>query len=103
MAGARPWRPGASTVRGAPSSSPTEAPEYNETGVPGSDDVWMAAIGPAVQRDGATAHASGGCAHSAQVAASLLAALGEDGRAFSRLPGQREAAPPLAFIAPPKN
>lgn len=80
---------------------PTDAPQYNETGVPGSDNVWMAAIGPAVRPAGARAYAQGGCAHSAQVASSLLTALGLDWRPFAHLPGQRVAAPPLAFIAPP--
>jgi hypothetical protein len=77
--------------------TPKEAPEYNETGVPGSDNVWMAAIGPAVDPAGAAAYRGGGCARSRQIAASALTALGVDWRGLGP-----DVGAPLSFIAAPR-
>jgi len=46
--------------------------------ITGSNQTWIAAIGPAVGP-----LASAGCAHSDQIAATILVALGEDWRGFS--------------------
>lgn len=71
---------------------PDDGPAYRTTGVIGSDKVWFAALGVAVARD---RPAPSACQHSAQIAASALAALGEDWHHFAP-----EAAPPFWFIRP---
>ncbi|MDR3508954.1 MAG: hypothetical protein P4L64_13755 [Caulobacteraceae bacterium] len=81
--------------------TPKDFPQYNETGVVGSDNVWFAAMGPGVKRDVASGPGAGECLHSAQVAASLVTALGEDWRAFSRQSAHDQAAPPFPFIGAP--
>lgn len=63
-------------------------------GYPGSDAIWLAAIGPGVRP---AASAAGTCLTQGQVAASALAALGEDWKAFDPA-----AAPPLPFFATPR-
>jgi hypothetical protein len=73
--------------------NPDYQPQYNATGVKGSGDVWFAAIGPAVRREGATTQAAGQCAETRQVAASGLSALNEDWRRFDP-----EAGAPFPFI-----
>jgi hypothetical protein len=75
--------------------NPTYQPQYNETGVTGSGNVWMAAIGPAVKPEGAEAYRHGACAYSKQIAASAVTALGEDWKSFN------PDSEPLAFIAAP--
>jgi hypothetical protein len=60
---------------------------------PGSDATWLAAMGPGVR---SRARPTGGCATSSQVAASALAALGLDWRAFDV-----KAAAPLEVFARP--
>jgi hypothetical protein len=74
--------------------NPDYQPEYNKTGVIGSDNVWFAAMGPAVVRSGAADYRGKTCAESRQVAASALQALGQDWRAFDKGAGA-----PFAFIA----
>ncbi len=71
---------------------PADGPEYVRDGVPGSTEVWFAALGPGVGR---ARPAPGECATSAQVAASVMAALGQDWHALGP-----QAAPPFAFIRP---
>jgi hypothetical protein len=73
--------------------APDYLPEYRKTGITGSNNVWMLAIGPAVRPAGANAYHGGACAGSNQIAASLLTALGVDWRAFDAGAGA-----PLAFI-----
>ena len=73
--------------------NPKSQPEYNGVGVPGSANVFMAALGPAVKREGAAAYRGGACAYSQQIAASALTALGLDWRVFATDIGE-----PLAFI-----
>lgn len=83
--------------------TPKDAPEYNATGAIGSDNVWFAAIGPAVKPAGVKAYQTGECARSAQAPASILTALGLDWRAFSPRPGATPAVSPAApwrFFAP---
>jgi len=76
--------------------NPDEQPQYNETGVTGSGNVWIAAIGAAVDRPRAGDYRGGACAQSRQIAASILTALGEDWRDF-----RADAGAPLAFIKAP--
>lgn len=76
--------------------NPTYQPQYNGTGIAGSGNVWMAAIGPAVKREGAEAYRGGVCAYSKQIAASAVTALGEDWKSFNP-----DAGEPLAFITAP--
>lgn len=73
--------------------NPKEQPQYNETGVTGSGNVWMAAIGAGVEPEKAKVYRSGSCAYSKQIAASLLTVLGEDWKSFGKDVGE-----PLAFI-----
>jgi len=73
--------------------NPDYQPQYNETGVEGSGNVWFAAIGPAVRREGANTQAAGQCAETRQVAASSLSALDQDWRQFDP-----EAGAPFPFI-----
>jgi hypothetical protein len=73
--------------------NPTYQPQYNQTGVVGSGDVWFAAIGPAVRREGAAAYSGGACAETRQLAASALSALGQEWRTFDA-----EAGAPFAFL-----
>ncbi|WP_162148537.1 alkaline phosphatase family protein [Asticcacaulis sp. AC402] len=63
--------------------NPTYQPEYNETGVTGSDKVWFAAIGPSIDPAGETGLAAGGCAQTHQLAATALTALGLDWQDFA--------------------
>ncbi len=74
--------------------NPDYQPEYNKTGVIGSDNVWFAAMGPAVVRSGAAEYRGKNCAESRQVAASALQALGLNWRDFDKGAGA-----PFAFIA----
>jgi hypothetical protein len=76
--------------------NPKEQPEYNATGVTGSGNVWFGAIGAAVNPAGAAGYRQGACAQTRQVAASALAALGLDWRAFGAGIGA-----PFDFIAAP--
>jgi hypothetical protein len=76
-------------------------PAFAKTGVVGSGQVWMAAIGPAVKRERAGAYTPGHCAHSEQIAASLLTALGEDWRAYEGPAPGKALAQPLDFIVNP--
>ena len=73
--------------------APDYLPEYRKTGITGSNNVWMVALGPAVRPSGAGAYRGGACAGSNQIAASMLTALGADWKAFDAGAGA-----PLAFI-----
>jgi len=76
---------------------PKYQPQYNGKGVEGSQNIWVAAIGPAVRPEGAAAYGDGKtCALQAQIAASVVAALGRDPASFGK-----DVAPPFAFIRKP--
>ena len=75
---------------------PDYQPEYNGTGIVGSDAIWVAAMGPAVDRDGASKYKGGDCALQAQIAKSVIVALGGDPATFTP-----DAAAPFAFIKKP--
>jgi Type I phosphodiesterase / nucleotide pyrophosphatase len=53
-------------------------------GVPGSDQTWIAAIGPRVRAGGSLPSRTGACAGLNQLAATALTALGQDWRAYDR-------------------
>lgn len=76
----------AAAVRLAPSDYLIQDPD----GFPGSEETWFAAIGPAVHAALPVALKPAACLTQSQIAASALAALGEDWRAFDPA-----AAPPL--------
>jgi hypothetical protein len=76
---------------------PDEDPAYRQTGAIGSDQVWLAALGPAVNAKAKVAYDLAHCAHSAQLAASVATALGVDWHGLSPRPGV-SAAPPFAFV-----
>jgi hypothetical protein len=79
--------------------NPKEQPQYNETGVTGSDNVWFAAIGPGVDRPAsARYHAGTICAESRQVAASILTVLGEDWHDLGR-----DIGAPFGFVVAPRR
>jgi hypothetical protein len=61
-------------------------------GFPGSEEIWLAAIGPAVR----SASKGGACLGQNQIAASALTALGQDWKAFDA-----GAGPPLSFVTKP--
>lgn len=63
-------------------------------GIPGSDQTWIAAIGPRVRAGEMPLAPAGSCAGLDQVAATALTALGQDWRAFNR-----DAGAPLAIFA----
>ncbi len=73
--------------------APGYLPQYRKTGVTGSNNVWIAAFGPAVRPEGAASYRGGACATSSQIATSLLTALGVDWRGFDAAAGA-----PLAFV-----
>jgi hypothetical protein len=52
-------------------------------GIPGSDQTWMAALGPSVSARAADPYAGRACAGLDQLAATALTALGQDWRAFN--------------------
>lgn len=62
--------------------NPTYQPEYNETGVMGSGNVWFAAMGPTVQPNMPSAYTDGNCAETRQIAASVLTALKMDWKGY---------------------
>ena len=64
------------------------------SGLAGSDEIWLAALGPDIQ-PGATVGQGGACATNGQVAATALTLLGQDWRAFDD-----KAAPPLPILKP---
>jgi hypothetical protein len=76
--------------------NPTYQPQYNATGVIGSGEVWIAALGPKIERKRAAAYSLQNCAYSAQIASSALTALGLDWRAFDPTIGK-----PLSFVRKP--
>ncbi len=76
--------------------NPTYQPEFNATGVIGSDEVWIAALGPTIDRAKAPAYTLQNCAYSAQIASSALSAVGLDWRAFDPT-----IAKPLSFVKKP--
>ena len=67
--------------------------DYTKTGIEGSNQIWFAAIGPAVK---SSPVASGTCLRQNQVAATALGALGTDWHAFDSGAGM-----PLPFLAMP--
>jgi hypothetical protein len=77
--------------------NPKEQPQYNETGVVGSGNIWIAAIGPGVDPARAAAYRKGACAQQRQIAASILTTLGEDWHALGT-----DAGAPFDFIVAPK-
>jgi hypothetical protein len=74
--------------------NPDYDPQFNQTGVIGSGDVWFAAMGPGLKSGERRAYRGGPCAESRQIAASILTLLGEDWTVFDA-----GAGPPFAFIA----
>jgi len=62
----------------------------DKAGFPGSEQIWLAAIGPAVDPSAITSATfdSGQCFSQNQIAASALTALGEDWRAFDAKAGE---------------
>jgi hypothetical protein len=76
--------------------NPEYQPQYNGIGVVGSDEIWIAALGPAVTGSGRDSYRNGRCVHQAQIAKSIVVALGGDPGTFTA-----EAAAPFAFIAAP--
>lgn len=76
--------------------NPTYQPEFNATGVVGSGDVWIAALGPKIETSKAAIYTQNNCAYSAQIASSALTALGQDWRAFDP-----EIGKPLSFFKKP--
>lgn len=75
---------------GRGTEGPTTWKDHNRH-TPGSDATWLAAIGPGVRKPVAPTE---GCASSSQIAATALAALGMDWRAFDP-----SMAPPLPILA----
>jgi hypothetical protein len=67
----------------------------DKAGFPGSEQIWLAAIGPAVEAAWPEIEffGSGKCLSQSQIAASALTALGEDWRAFDAKAGE-----PLPFF-----
>ena len=64
--------------------------DYTKTGIEGSNEIWLAAIGPGVH---AAPVAAGSCLSQSQIAASALTALGEDWTGFDAGAGK-----PLGFF-----
>jgi hypothetical protein len=81
---------------------PDEDPAYRETGAIGSNEVWLAALGPAVNARDKDTYDLAHCAHSAQLAASIATALGVDWHRLAPRPGV-SAAPPFSFVTPGKR
>ena len=79
------------------SLNPDYQPQYNGKGVIGSNEIWVAAIGPAVSGKGRDTYLNGQCVKQAQIAKSIVVALGGDPDTFSA-----SAAAPFAFIAAPR-
>lgn len=77
--------------------NPTEAPQFNDTGAIGSDNVWIAALGPSVVKSAVSAR-QGVCFHSGQIAASALTALELDWKTFRPRPDGQSTLAPLSFI-----
>ncbi|MEZ5892237.1 MAG: alkaline phosphatase family protein [Parvularculaceae bacterium] len=75
---------------------PDYQPQFNGKGVIGSDAIWVAAMGPAVNRNEAARYDADNCALQAQVAKSVVVALGRDADEF-----EDDAAPPFDFIRKP--
>ena len=78
--------------------NPNYQPQYNATGVVGSDAIWVAALGPSVSRGGAQRYRDGNCGLQAQIAKSIVVALGGDPARFTA-----EAAESFAFIVKPRQ
>jgi hypothetical protein len=78
--------------------NPEYQPQYNGIGVVGSDEIWIAALGPAVTNSGRESYRNGRCVKQAQIAKSIVVALGGDPGTFTA-----EAAAPFAFIAAPRQ
>ena len=78
--------------------NPKYQPQYNGIGVVGSDEIWVAALGPAVTSGGRDSYRNGRCVAQAQIAKSIIVALGGDPGTFTA-----EAAAPFAFIAAPES
>ena len=74
--------------------APAEYTIQDPEGFPGSDQIWIAAIGPGVHAVPQISLKPAACFTQSQIAASALTALGEDWKAFD--PG---AAAPLPFFA----
>lgn len=83
------------TDHGRGEGAPAAWRHHGKAGFPGSDAVWIAAIGPGVQPG---AQLTGACATSSQIAATALSVLGEDWRSFDPA-----IAPPLAILRPPSR
>ncbi len=77
--------------------NPDYQPQYNGKGVVGSNEIWIAALGPAVTSQGRDSYRNGHCVKQAQVAKSIVVALGADPDTFTPA-----AAAPFAFIASPR-
>ena len=77
--------------------NPDYQPQYNGKGVTGSNEIWIAALGPAVTSEGRDSYRNGHCVKQAQIAKSIVVALGGDPDTFTTA-----AAPPFAFIVAPK-
>jgi len=75
--------------------NPTYQPEYNQTGVIGSGEVWFAALGPGVDARQRRGYRDGACAESRQVAASIATLLNQDWRRFDAGAGA-----PFDFVRP---
>lgn len=86
--GAEDWREHGTAAYYA--KYPDDGPAYVANGIPASVDVWFAALGPAVMPG---RPAPGACATSAQMAASVMAALGVDWHGLGP-----DAAAPFPFI-----
>jgi hypothetical protein len=67
---------------------------FQPKGIPGSDQIWMAAIGPRIAAGAARPQGGGDCTGLNQLAATALAALGQDWRAYNP-----DAGPPLEIFA----
>jgi hypothetical protein len=78
--------------------NPDYQPQYNGTGVVGSDEIWIAALGPAVTDGGRDSYRNGRCVTQAQIAKSIVVALAGDPGTFTT-----EAAAPFAFVAAPRQ
>lgn len=78
---------------------PSEDQAYKTTGAIGSNEVWMAALGPKIDPRGKAAYTIANCAHSAQLAASIATALNVKWRDLSPRPGVHMAEP-FAFVTP---
>lgn len=76
---------------------PDYQPQYNGTGVIGADEIWVAAIGPAVAPYKAKNYTPENCGLQASIAASAVVALGRDAKSFSA-----DAEAPFSFIVSPK-